>query len=63
MRDTSVYLSDVHIAKRYAIGRTTVWRWVQQGRFPQPVRLSNSCTRWRLADLEAWEQSRQKGAA
>lgn len=34
--------------------RTTIWRKVQDGAFPRPVRLSSSVTAWRVADVRAW---------
>lgn len=47
------YLRDKDIAKRYSIGKTTVWRWTREGRLPAPIRLSSGCTRWLLSDIEA----------
>lgn len=50
------YLSDRQIAKRFDIHRTSPWKWAAQGKFPQPVRLSERVTRWRLSDVLAWEK-------
>ncbi|RMH33087.1 MAG: AlpA family phage regulatory protein, partial [Nitrospirae bacterium] len=36
------------------ISRATWWRWVRLGKAPQPVRLSNRCTVWRLQDIREW---------
>lgn len=55
------YLSDKNISERYQIARSTVWLWAQQNKLPKPVKL-NGRTRWKLADLEAFEK-RQGGAA
>lgn len=33
------------------IGRSTFWRWVQQGRWPKPVQLSAGVTAWRVKDV------------
>jgi len=49
------YLSDRQCAARFGVSRATIWRWTQAGNFPQPVRLSSCCTRWRRADVETWE--------
>ena len=49
------YLTDKQIAERYKVGRATPWRWVQEGHFPSPIKLSPGCTRWKLSDLEKWE--------
>jgi prophage regulatory protein len=51
-----LYLTDRQVAARYQVHRTTLWRWLKTDpSFPRPVTLSPGCTRWRLADLEAWE--------
>jgi len=36
------------------IGATTLWRWVKEGRFPQPIKLSDRVTVWRAEDVRAW---------
>ena len=52
-----MWLSDLQVAARFGITRTTVWRWVKSDpSFPRPVSLSPGCTRWRLSEIEAWEQ-------
>lgn len=58
-RAGSHYLSDHAVAARYEITRQTVWTWSKRGDLPTPIRLSPGCTRWRLADLEAFEASRE----
>lgn len=52
------FLSDRDLANRYSIGRTTVWRWLADGRLPPPVQLTPGTTRWRLIDIEAFEAKR-----
>jgi prophage regulatory protein len=52
----SVYITDRDFAARYGNHRTWPWRLLKADpTFPKPVRLSPGCTRWRLADIEAWE--------
>ncbi|QYZ68889.1 helix-turn-helix transcriptional regulator [Neotabrizicola shimadae] len=54
-----VYLADRAVARRYGVHRSTPWRWLRSDpSFPKPVSLSPGCTRWRLEDLEVWEQGR-----
>lgn len=61
---TDIYLSDIEVANRYSIARPTVWRWHrEQPDFPRVVRLTPGCARWKLSELEAWEQAQAKGAA
>lgn len=52
------YLTDRQLAARFAVGRTTIWRWTQEGRLPRPVHLSPGVTRWRLPDIEAFDAQR-----
>lgn len=53
------FLSDIQIAARYGVHRATVWRWTHSDpEFPQPVKLSPQCTRWKLSKIEAWETRR-----
>lgn len=54
------FLSDKQVAARYGVYRTTPWRWIKvDPTFPKPVQLTPGCTRWKLADLEAWEQAKK----
>lgn len=55
------FLTDKTTARRYGISRPTLWRWVGNGAFPAPVKLSPGCTRWQLSDLEAWEAEKKRG--
>lgn len=51
----TVYLSDKENGARFKVSRATIWRWIGTRAFPQPIKFSPGCTRWRLADVEAWE--------
>jgi predicted DNA-binding transcriptional regulator AlpA len=46
INNTNYYLTDRQLADRYKVHRTTIWRWVRTGKFPQPEKLSDGCTRW-----------------
>lgn len=35
-----------NLSTRYAVHRTTIWRWVRAGRLPQPVNLGGASPRW-----------------
>lgn len=59
---SKAYLSDREVGDRYGVSRQTPWTWIKRDEtFPKPLSLSRGCTRWRLADLEAWEK--QKSAS
>ena len=36
------------------ISRSTLWRRVQAGTFPEPIKLSARVTAWRAEDLRRW---------
>lgn len=57
----TIYVTDRQLAERYKIARQTVWRWAQRGVIPQPVRLTDQCTRWRLDEVE--KRDSERGAA
>jgi len=40
------------------VAPSTIWQWVKQGKFPKPIKLSENCTAWNAADIEAWAQER-----
>jgi prophage regulatory protein len=39
------------------VGKSTWWLWVKQGKAPQPVKLAEHTTVWRLSDIEAFIES------
>jgi len=51
----NLYQSDKQLANRYKVTRQTLWRWVRHCKFPEPIKLSAGCTRWKLSDVEKWE--------
>ena len=51
----AIYVTDTILAARFQVSRATIWRWVQTRQFPDPIKLSAGCTRWRLAEVEDWE--------
>ena len=58
-----MYLTDKQVAERYGVSRVTIWRWVKvDPAFPRPVSLSPGSSRWKAADIEAWEASREVAA-
>lgn len=52
------FVSDLFLAERYSVHRVTIWRWVREGRFPSPIKLTPGCSRWRMADVERHEAER-----
>ncbi len=40
------------------VSGSSIWAWAKAGKFPKPIKLSENCTAWNVADVEAWSQSR-----
>jgi len=40
------------VLERVPIGRSTLWAWISQGKFPAPCKLG-SMTVWRESDIDA----------
>lgn len=54
------YAQASELAAYFSVSPRSIWRWPEtKNGFPAPVRLSANCTRWRWADIEAWEASRE----
>jgi prophage regulatory protein len=43
--------------------RSTIWRWVRSGHFPEPVKLGPNTVAWTQAQLDAWVATKCKGGA
>jgi prophage regulatory protein len=40
------------------VSRATIWRWVRENKFPQPIRLSSGICVWHLIDISQWIEQR-----
>lgn len=49
------YLTEAEVAARFNISTDSIRRWIRNGQFPKPVRIGKGTSRWRLADIEAYE--------
>lgn len=38
------------------ISKSTLWRWIQQSRFPMPLKLGTISV-WRMSEVQAWMNS------
>lgn len=47
-------ITDKEVAYLLGASRSWPWKLVQDGKFPEPVKLSSRCTRWRLSDVRKW---------
>jgi prophage regulatory protein len=47
------------LLRRLQISRATVYRWLDEGRFPRPVRLGERTIGWRESSLSGWLAERE----
>jgi len=52
---TLIRISEV--CELVGVCRATVYRWVCEGTFPQPVRISENAVRWKVDEIEAWREA------
>jgi prophage regulatory protein len=47
------------VQHRVGLGRSTIYRWMSEGRFPKPVQLGGHAVAWSQEDIDDWivEQS------
>ncbi|HSI00066.1 MAG TPA: AlpA family phage regulatory protein [Reyranella sp.] len=50
------------LVKRVPVSKSTVWLWVQEGKFPKPVKLSERVTAWPVAAIDQWEAEKRRSA-
>ncbi len=49
------------VEKIVGLGKSAIYRRVACGDFPEPVRLSVKCSRWRAGDIAAWLEAQGAG--
>ena len=49
------YLKLPQLTRLLSVGETTIYRWIQEGHFPKPVRIGPNCSRWRTSDIAKWQ--------
>jgi prophage regulatory protein len=47
------------LADLLSVSAPTLMRWVRQGRFPEPIRLSDQIVAWRRSDVADWIDERR----
>jgi predicted DNA-binding transcriptional regulator AlpA len=56
------YLRVKSVAERLDVSKSTVWRLVQQGILPKPIKLSSRTTVWKSDDIDAAIEKRGRAA-
>ncbi|NBC35514.1 AlpA family phage regulatory protein [Novosphingobium sp. FSY-8] len=45
--------------ERTTLSRSYIYAKVRRGEFPAPISLGSKCSRWHVADVDAWIRERQ----
>ena len=56
--DRLLRLSEVRT--RTALARTTIYRKMREGSFPEPLKVGVRAVRWRESEIESWLSSRPR---
>ena len=56
--DRLLRLSEV--LTRTALGRSTIYRLMREGSFPEPLRIGARAVRWRQSEVEDWVAARPR---
>ena len=48
------------VQHRVGLGRSTIYRWMAEGKFPKPVQLGGYAVAWSEREVEAWISDRLK---
>lgn len=46
--------NDSHGCGLIGVSSQTIWKWVKQKKFPQPIRLGGNVTVWRSSEIQSW---------
>src|SRR3546814_17227601 len=52
---SDVCSSDLH---RVGLGRSTIYRWMSEGKFPRPVQLGGYSVAWAESEIDGWVADR-----
>ena len=50
------------VIKILSIGKSTLWRWVETGAFPKPLKLGDRVTGWSQETIQNWIDNRETKA-
>lgn len=46
------------VVHRVGLGRSTIYRWIAEGKFPKPVQLGGYAVAWAEDEIEVWITSK-----
>lgn len=58
-RATNLMVDVKTLSRTVGVSVPTLYRWMGELGFPRPIKLSARCSRWPMADVEEWIESRK----
>lgn len=58
-RATNLMVDAKTLSRTVGVSVPTLYRWMGELGFPRPIKLSSRCSRWPMADVEEWIESRK----
>ncbi len=58
-----VWLRPKEVARRLGISKCLLYRYVREGRFQKPMKITSRWSAWREADVDRWMQEREQAGA
>ena len=57
---TKMLLERREIEELTGLSCASIYRKMRSGTFPEPIKISDRAVRWKLAEIEAWIESRPR---
>ncbi len=51
------------VIERVSLGKTSIYKRIEEGTFPRPLNLGPNTVRWRSSDIDTWISSLQPATA
>ena len=62
MSDRDQLLTRTEVESRVGLTKTTIYRLMRAGRFPEPLKISTRAVRWSASEIEAWLADRPRAS-
>ena len=60
--ETTMFLREAQVLILLQVSRSTLFRWVKEGHFPEPILLSTRIKAWPTANVRAWVEAQDQPA-
>lgn len=58
MLELQKFLREPSVVNATGLSRSAIWRMIQSGEFPEPVKLTKRSVAWLESDVIAWQRAR-----